>query len=375
MELLLSEDQELLRSTTRAFLDAVCPLSTVRSLADALLGYDPEHWLRGAELGWTSMLVDEADGGGSVSGSGLTDLALVAEERGRSVAAGPFVPSNVVAAGLGSWADVAQRRSVLDELLAGKATGAWTAVGLGDPGTVTILDEVGAGELIVDGEVSPVEGGPGAAWLLVAARDGDGITQVIVPASAPGVTIEPFDGLDLVRRFGCVGFDEVAVPRSAVVGVRGDAGADVGRLLNIAVVLQCAETVGALTEIFYRTIEYLGDRYSFGRPLASYQALKHRCADWELELQRCNATATAATRAVARQAGDADELVSVAKAYIGPVATEMVQDCIQLHGGIGVTWDHDLHLYLRRVTVNRATYGSPDEHLARIADAVFASAS
>jgi alkylation response protein AidB-like acyl-CoA dehydrogenase len=192
---------------------------------------------------------------------------------------------------------------------------------------------------------------------------------------AAGVTIEALDGLDLVRRFGTVRFDHVTVPRSATVGAPGAAAGAVARQLQLAVVLQCAETVGALDEIFARTVAYLGDRYSFGRQLASYQALKHRCADWELALQRCHATATAAARAVADDASDAPELVSVAKAFIGPVATEMVQDCVQLHGGIGVTWDHDLHLYLRRVTVNRATYGTPEEHLLRVADIVVSAAA
>ena len=113
------------------------------------------------------------------------------------------------------------------------------------------------------------------------------------------------------------------------------------------------------------TLEYLGDRYSFGRPLSSYQALKHRVADDKLWLEACHASPPAPPRR--RRRPDAAELVSAAKAWIGPHATELVQDCVQLHGGIGVTWEHDLHLYLRRATVNRATYGTPEEHAERIA--------
>jgi len=115
------------------------------------------------------------------------------------------------------------------------------------------------------------------------------------------------------------------------------------------------------------TLEYLGDRYSFGRPLSSYQALKHRLADDKLWLEACHATATGAARAVATGAPNAGELVSVAKRWIGPHATELVQDAIQLHGGIGVTWEHDLHLYLRRATVNRVSHGTPEWHAERIA--------
>jgi alkylation response protein AidB-like acyl-CoA dehydrogenase len=137
--------------------------------------------------------------------------------------------------------------------------------------------------------------------------------------------------------------------------------------LQLAVVLQCAETVGAADRMFELTLEYLGDRYSFGRPLSSYQALKHRVADDKMWLEACHAIATAAARAVASGADDAREVVSAAKAWIGPHATELIQDCVQLHGGIGVTWEHDLHLYLRRATVNRVTYGTPEEHQERIA--------
>ena len=122
-----------------------------------------------------------------------------------------------------------------------------------------------------------------------------------------------------------------------------------------------------MDKVFAVTLEYLGDRYSFGRSLASYQALKHRIADDKVVLEASQGIATAAARAVATGAPDAGEVVSAAKAWIGPHATEMIQDCVQLHGGIGVTWEHDLHLYLRRATVNRATHGTPEEHAERVA--------
>jgi alkylation response protein AidB-like acyl-CoA dehydrogenase len=127
--------------------------------------------------------------------------------------------------------------------------------------------------------------------------------------------------------------------------------------------------------MFELTLEYLGDRYSFGRPLASYQALKHRVADDKMWLEACHAIATAAARAVATGAEDAADVVSAAKAWIGPHSTELIQDCVQLHGGIGVTWEHDLHLYLRRATVNRVTYGTPEEHAERIATGLLGAAS
>ena len=142
---------------------------------------------------------------------------------------------------------------------------------------------------------------------------------------------------------------------------------DVERQLLDAVVLQCFEMAGAVDRVFAFTVEYAEDRYSFGRPLVSYQALKHRFADMKMWLESCHATAAAAARAVDAGSPLAAELVSVAKSYIGDHAPVIVQDCVQLHGGIGVTWDHDLHLYLRRVVQDRAQFGTPRDHRERIA--------
>jgi alkylation response protein AidB-like acyl-CoA dehydrogenase len=368
VELELSEDQAFFQQTTRKFLAAECPIATVRSLEPTPAGFSLDYWRRGAELGWTSLLVPEADGGGSLSEHGLLDLVLVAEEMGRLVSPGPLVPVNVVASALARSGTEAQKAAVLPGLLDGTAVAAWCgpdAVGL----------TVAADGLVLDGSLAPVEAGAQAAHLLVVADAGDGPTQVLVPADAPGVTVTSMDGLDLVRRFAEVRLDSVSLPTSAIVGAAGRAADDVERQLQVAIAVQCAETVGAADRVFELTLEYLGDRYSFGRPLSSYQALKHRVADDKMWLEACHAIATAAARAAAVGADDARDLASAAKAWIGPHATELIQDCVQLHGGIGVTWEHDLHLYLRRATVNRVTYGTPEEHQERIAASLLGAAS
>lgn len=368
MELELSEDQEFFLETTRKFLAAECPIPEVRALEQDPAGYHLDWWRRGAELGWTSMLVPEADGGGSLSEHGLLDLVLVAEEMGRLVSPGPLVPVSVVAAALSRSGTAEQRAAVLPGLLAGDAVAAWC-------GTATIDGEIDGRTIVLTGTVAPVEAGAQAQHLLVGVRTAEGLSQVLVPADAAGVTITPLGGLELVRRFAEVRLDAVRLPRSAVVGSLGAAADDIEHQLQIACVLQCAETVGILDRVFEMTLEYLGDRYSFGRPLSSYQALKHRVADDKMVLEACQATATAAARAVAAGAENAAELVSVAKRWIGPEATELIQDCVQLHGGIGVTWEHDLHLYLRRATVNRATYGTPEWHAERLATQLLGAAS
>lgn len=388
MELDLTDDQAFFQETTRKFLAAECPITSVRALEHEPAGFGAGYWRQGAELGWTSMLVSEADGGGSLSEHGLLDLVLVAEEMGRAVAPGPLVPVSVVASTLSRSGTAEQKAEVLPGLLSGAEVAAWvqptnvcetprplSGRGASEALLVGVVATQRGDDFVLSGAAAPVEAGAQARHLLVSASTVDGPTQLLAAADAPGLTITPMGGLDLVRRFAQARFDSVVVPASAVVGPVGGAADDIERQLQIAVALQCAETVGAMDHIFEMTLEYMSDRYSFGRPLSSYQALKHRVADDKMWLEACHATATAAAKAVATEATNAGELVSAAKAWIGPHATELIQDAVQLHGGIGVTWEHDLHLYLRRATVNRATYGTPEEHAERVATVVLGAAS
>ena len=368
LELELSEDQEFFLETTRRFLAAEASIPAVRALESEPAGMTDAYWRQGCELGWTSMLVPEADGGGSLSEHGLLDLVLVAEELGRCVGPGPLVPVNVVASAVAAGGSTHQKAAVLPGLLSGEAVAAWT-------GPTPVEATVDGEHLVLQGTASPVEAGAQATHLLVTARSAEGVSLVLVPADVPGLTVTPLAGLDLVRRFAEARCDGIRVPADAVVGTLGGAADEVERLLQIACVLGCAEASGAAALCFEMTLEYLGDRYSFGRPLSSYQALKHRIADDKMWLEACLATSTAAAQAVATGAPDAAELVSVAKAWIGPHATELIQDCVQLHGGIGVTWEHDLHLYLRRATVSRNTYGTPAWHADRVAGFALGEAS
>jgi alkylation response protein AidB-like acyl-CoA dehydrogenase len=197
-----------------------------------------------------------------------------------------------------------------------------------------------------------------------------GRTQVLVAADASGITITPLRTADYSRHFAAVTFTDVRVPASAVVGEVGGAAGQAERELQQALVIAAAETVGAMQAGFDMTLAWAFDRYSFGRPLASYQELKHRFADLKTWLEASHAITDAAAAAVAEGAPDAGELASAAKAYVGQYGPELMQDCVQLHGGIGLTREHDLHLYLRRVTTNAMLYGTPADHRQRIADYV-----
>ena len=186
--------------------------------------------------------------------------------------------------------------------------------------------------------------------------------QFLVSADTPGVTVTPQKSVDMVKRYARVQFDGVEVAESAVVGTAEQTAGVIERQRQVALVLQCAELVGILDAVLDFTTQWLFDRHSFGRPLASYQALKHRAADMKMWFEACRATTAGAVAAVADRSPDAEKLVSVAKAYVAERAPVMLQDCVQLHGGIGVTWEHDLHLYMRRVALYRAMFGSPEDH-------------
>jgi alkylation response protein AidB-like acyl-CoA dehydrogenase len=362
-----SSEQAFFQETTARFLDDHAQVAKLRRLRDDPAGFDAEYWRRGAELGWTSLLVAERDGGVAVSSSGLVDLTLVAYEFGRHAAPGPLVSSNVVASALSRGG---AHPELIAQLLDGSAIGAWC---LAEPspqdGLANVRFDIAAdgGELLLNGVKRPVESAERASHLLVTGRTGAGLTQVVVPANTRGITITPMQSIDLTRRFACVTFDQVRVPASFALGPVAAADGDVERQLQEALVMLNAEALGAMQKAFDMTITWTFDRFSFGRPLASYQALKHRFALMATWLQASHAISDEAARAVSQGAPAAAELVSAAKAYIGEYGAELLQECVQLHGGIGVTFEHDLHLYLRRLTSNRALFGTPGAHRRRLA--------
>jgi len=363
-------EQDFFRETTARFLAARAPTSQVRRLRADPLGFDPAYWREGAALGWTSLLVPEDEGGGSVSGQPVVDLSLLAHEFGAHAAPGPLLPTNVVAAAL---AAARHEPDLLQELLSGEAVVAWcleeaTAGGRAGAFSTTIA-AAGSG-VVVRGQKRPVEAAGTASHLLVTGRTGDGLSQVLVPSDAPGVTIEPMRSVDVTRRFAAVRFDDVRLPADCVLGELGGADGQVGRQVQLALVILNAEAVGALQRAFDITLAWAFDRYTFGRPLASYQELKHRFADMKTWLEASHALSDAA--AVDAASADAAELTSAAKAFIGQFGAELGQDCVQMHGGIGLTFDHDLHLLLRRQVVNRTCLGTPAAHRQRLAALVLA---
>ena len=215
--------------------------------------------------------------------------------------------------------------------------------------------------------VAEVEPG---GWLLVTAAGPDGPVQAVVAADAPGVTVTPLESLDLSRRFAEVRFDGVAVAADAVLDGAGTA-AQLDRQLAVACTLLTAESVGAMDAELNMTVQYAKDRIAFGRPIGSFQAIKHVLADTSLAVEMSKAITLAAARTVGTDGDDyGPSAASMAKAYVGDAAIDLAQNCFQVFGGIGYTWEHDQHLYLRRLTTDAGLYGDASwhrEHLCRLA--------
>jgi alkylation response protein AidB-like acyl-CoA dehydrogenase len=368
-----SPEKILFASTVQAFLHKEVPLSRVRELHAAGVSFDRTWWQRVAELGWTGLLVPEELGGGSVSGDGIADLAMVAEQLGKTVGPGPLYPVSTVLAGLVDCADRDTHTATIEALVSGEMVASWAVY---EPGqgwaphapsvTASAMNSETDAGYRIDGVKDRVEAGAQSDVLLVVAQSSDGVRQFLVPTNASGVRIEPQQSIDLVKQYARVHFDDVRVGPDAAVGSAAETIGLINRQSHIAQVLHCAEVVGILQTVFDFTVAWALERHTFGRPLASYQALKHRFADMKMWLEACRATTAAAVAALAARSPEAGLSASIAKSYVGEIAPEIVQGCIQMHGGIGVTWEHDLHVYLRRVALYRSIFGTPEEHNLRV---------
>jgi alkylation response protein AidB-like acyl-CoA dehydrogenase len=364
----LSSDQELLLQTTSRFIESTCPLTEVRALSAGDRDAGPEYRRQAADLGWFALLIPEAHGGGSVSGNGVLDAALVATARGAVLQPGPFVGTNVTAYALAAQADRGDHAKVLARLLSGEDAASWAAAGPAgewDAGAGVQAAPHGTG-FTLSGSKTFVQDADRVDWLLVTAASADGPAQFLLAADTPGLQLVGRDGLDLTRRFADVRFDDVDVAPAALVGTIGDADGLVDRQLVIACVLTVAESIGAMDRIFTLALDYAKSRIAFGRPIGSFQAVKHLLADTSLELEMGKAMAQTAAASVGAGRPDGASVASMAKAFVGDCGVDLAQNCFQVFGGIGYTWEHDQHLYLRRLTTDAALYGDPAWHRERV---------
>jgi alkylation response protein AidB-like acyl-CoA dehydrogenase len=329
-----------------------CPPQLVRSLAAAGTDVDDKLWQRGTELGWTGLAVPEEHDG---TGQGLVELCLVAEELGRAAAPGPFADSalaGLVLARLG-------RPEPLAALAAGHLKASLAFHG-------PVAGRYDGDALVLSGRASAVQSAAAADWLLVlaavpAAPGGGGRRLVLV--SRPATAVEPRRTLDETRRWYDVVLDGVRVGTDDVIAA-GDP--EIQWLADAAAVLSAADSLGAGERLLEMTVGYVKVREQFGRPLGSFQSVKHKVADMLTTLKGARAATYYAAMALDAGVADATVAASVAKAFTAEGVAALAGEALQAHGGIGFTWEHDLHLYLRRVKVNEMLYGAPAEHYERI---------
>jgi alkylation response protein AidB-like acyl-CoA dehydrogenase len=378
MDVELTSEQALLRESTRAFLEARAPVQRARELISGPVGYDAEVWEAAASLGWSAMLVPEAHGGSGLGREGVIEAAILAEELGRMLYPGPFLPVNVVADALSQVGSAAQKDAVLPGLVAGTCVAAWAIAdgpGCWDGRGMDITATRHPDGYVLNGVKRWVQDAVGAEVLLVTCRGAEGQVQLLTRSDTPGLALVPLASADMTRRYADLEFSETYVPADWVLGDARGVDAQVGRQLHLAVVLQCCESVGATERILEKTVTYARDRVAFGRPIGSFQAVKHLLAEAATWLEAAQAATWSAVYALAEDRSDLTRAVHIAKMYTARRCPRIIEDCMQVHGGIAMTWDDDCHLYLRRVRSNSMLFGTAGWHSDRLCDVVGMKAS
>jgi alkylation response protein AidB-like acyl-CoA dehydrogenase len=372
-----TEDQELLRSTTRKFLEQRQSLEHLRAHLEDSETVDRSVWQDGASLGWTAMLIPETHDGGSVTNQPVVDLVALSEELGRQLYSGPLLETNVVAFAIATTGSPEQQLRFLGPIARGESIATWCVstngapsmtdvgvVGIEEPNVVSLN---GSALFVCDAHIADVA--------MVHATSTSGPLVVMVPMNAPGVTVRVLHGLDLTRRFCEVRFENVAVDTDNIIA-RGAAATRVfDRCLQLATVIQSAESTGAAEHLFELTVQYLKDRVQFGRAIASFQAIKHRLADLHVTVEAMRAASRYAALAFADNASDCDEAVAVAGSYTREATSFVCGEALQLHGGIGFTWEHHVHLFLRRAKTDEGLYGEPAWHREKLCALTLSSAT
>jgi alkylation response protein AidB-like acyl-CoA dehydrogenase len=362
MDFGFSEEQEMLRQSAREFLEGECPMTYVRQMMDDQRGYSEEQWKKMAELGWTGLIVAEEYGG---AGLDMVDLVVVLEEMGRVVMPGPFFASVVlggIALDLGGSAE--QKKRHLPDLAAGKTkatlaqveeSGRWDAEG------IQLAAEASGGGFSLTGTKLFVHDAHNADILIVPVRTGgsgtDGITLLIVDAKGRGVSTRVLKTMDQTRKLCEVQFDGATVGADGVLGEVGHGWPLLDRIIDRGKVALCAEMCGGAQKVLEMSVDYAKVREQFGRPIGSFQAIQHKCANMMVQVESAKSATYYAAWAVANDVAEAHLAACMAKAYCSDAYRYTSAEGIQIHGGIGFTWEHDMHLYFKRAKGSEVTFG------------------
>jgi alkylation response protein AidB-like acyl-CoA dehydrogenase len=364
MDFDLTDEQQAIKETAREFLGSRYRSERIRELAETDHGFDQADWDEMAELHWPGLAIPEEWGG---QGLGTVELAVLFEEMGYSLAPSPLLSSTITGLALAACGTEEQREKFLRPLAAGEKRGAPAIVDAGsrgDPGQFTMEAQTGEGTTLLDGEKVFVLDAGSADFFLVATADG---IRHIVEADAPGVTVVPEQTIDPTRRLGSVRFDGVEVPAEQTLpGGAEDYMPVFGRLC----VATAAELTGLAQRALDMTVEYAKERQQFGRAIGSYQAVSHKCAHMLLDTENARSCTYYAAWAADAEPESLQLAASVAKAEASDAACRVTGDALQVHGGIGFTWEHDIHFFLKRARVDAALFGDPSWHRGRVANFV-----
>jgi alkylation response protein AidB-like acyl-CoA dehydrogenase len=364
----LSEEQEALQTSARELLARECTPALVRETAKSADGVPRPLYRRMAELGWTGLLVPEKDGG---LGLGVLDLALVLEELGRAAAPGPFLATQLAIAALVRAGTAAQRQAWLPRLASGEtfATLAYLEeADRHDAAGVALRARKARGGWQLAGAKLFVLEAPAADVFLVAARTAPrGISLFLVERGLRGVRVTPQETMDLTRRVGELVLRDVVVPRDALVGKEHGGGPLLARLLDLAAVGIAADSYGGAARVIEMAVEYSQVREQFGRKIGSFQAVKHIAAEMVADVAPSRSLVWWAAYAADHRPREAARAAAMAKASLGEIYRRTARRSVEIHGGIGFTWEHDLHLWFKRAHLNELLFGDPPYHRERLA--------
>jgi alkylation response protein AidB-like acyl-CoA dehydrogenase len=363
MDFGFSEEQEMLRKSARDFLAKECPMTYVRQMMEDDRGFRDEPWRKMAELGWMGLILPETHGG---SGLDFVDMVVVLEEMGRVVLPGPFF-STVILGGVAllEGGSAAQKEKLLPRVAAGEAritlaqlepNARWDADG------IQLEAKSAKGGYRLTGTKLFVPDAHTADLLIVAGRalgskGAEGVSLFLVDAKAAGIKTTLLKTMDQTRKLCEVELKDVSVAADDVLGTAGDGWKLLDRIVDRGKVGMSAEMCGGAQRVLEMSVEYAKVREQFGRPIGSFQAIQHKCANMLVEVESSKSATYYAAWAVANDVPDAPLAAAMAKAYCSDAYRHTAGEGIQIHGGIGFTWEHDMHIYFKRAKSSEVTFG------------------
>jgi len=370
MALVLNEDEQMLRETAAGFMADKAPVKALRSIRDKAdkTGFDRALWQEMADMGFAGVVIDEDNGGVNM---GYMAAGLIAEQMGRNLSASPFLSTAVLAAtALSKAGSEAQKSEWLPKIASGETLMA-LAVDEGrkhNPSNIELTAERSGNGFKLSGTKSMVIDGHVADHLIVAANTGEGVTLFLVDAKTAGLTANRTDMIDS-RNAARIEFDNVEVNADAVIGDVDGGAKGLNAALNAGRAVLSAELVGAASQAFDDTVAYISERKQFGTEIGRFQALQHRASHLYSEVEIARSAMLAALTALDTNAEDTDLIVAMTKAKAGSVAKLASQEGVQMHGGVGMTDEYDIGLYMKRIRVLQELFGDAAFHMEQIAKA------